>query len=299
MSEFILPPYLQSGDQVAIVSPAGAIAREFIEGASSRLEKDGFKVIVTASAASKHGIFAGDDIERLTDLQWALDNPDVKMIICSRGGYGTSRIIDKIDWSGFIANPKWVVGYSDITSLLLAINSKGYASLHSIMCKEIAENLGNNLFLMKAALSGELPGFCWDSKRYIKGAAQGEIVGGNLSLVDVMLGSNLIPDLEGKILFLEEVSETAYSVDRLLTSLKLSGVFNKVSGVIFGQFTSIKETKSWVGGVGQLLLDAVKDYGIPVAFDFPAGHTDENLPVILGQTVKFTVDEEEASIEYM
>lgn len=285
----IYPDFLKQSDKVVILSPSGNIEAKWVEGLTNVLTSYGLDVGVAHHALCKKGRFAGTDKERITDLQEAINNEDVKAIFCSRGGYGLARIIDKIDFSLLMKYPKWVVGFSDITALHNALNGVGVASIHSIMAKHITlgadglENLINMLFGKSVQLETT-------ANEYNKqGVAEGELVGGNLSVLYGLRGTPFDLDYTGKILFIEDLSERLYHIDRMVQNLRLGGVFGKIKALVVGQFTDIDDDDSFCGGAYGVIAEAVKDYDIPVCFNFPAGHVDFNQPLMLGANYKLEV----------
>lgn len=285
----IYPDFLKQSDKVVILSPSGSIEAKWVEGLTNVLTSYGLDVGVAHHALCKKGRFAGTDEERITDLQEAINNEDVKAIFCSRGGYGLARIIDKIDFSPLMKYPKWVVGFSDITALHNALNRVGVASIHSIMAKHITlgadglENLINMLFGKSVQLEAT-------ANEYNKqGVVEGELVGGNLSVLYGLRGTPFDLDYRGKILFIEDLSERLYHIDRMIQNLRLGGVFGKIKALVVGQFTDIDDDDSFSGGAYGVIAEAVKDYDIPVCFNFPAGHVDFNQPLMLGANYKLEV----------
>lgn len=293
----IRPDYLKSGDRIIMVSPSGWIDREYINSAADKLEREGFLVEVGAYAQEKCGVFAGLDTQRVADMQQALDRDDIKAIICTRGGYGSIRTIENLDWSKFLKSPKWIVGFSDITVFHSALNRLNVESIHGTMARGIAENRGNNFPLLLNTLRGEQPDYIWSSSVGRDGSAKGELVGGNLSILYSLRGTDIEYDYSGKILFIEDVSEYKYHLDRMLMNLKQGGVFNKIAGLVVGDLLDMKDgTSAYVGSYRNIIMDAVSQYSFPVAFDLPIGHGDSQLPLQLGRNVLFEVSNDEASI---
>lgn len=285
----IYPSKLRLNDKVVILSPSGKIDAQLVEELKDVLTLYGLQVTVSEHALNEKGRFAGTDEQRIKDLQTAINDSQTKAIFCSRGGYGLARIIDKIDFSPLKENPKWVVGFSDITALHNALNRVGVVSIHGIMAKHIAsksvglDNLISMLF--GTEVSYEIPSHELNKK----GEAIGELVGGNLSVLYGLRGTPFDLDYKGKILFIEDLSERAYHIDRMMQNLRLGGVFKKISGLVVGQFTDIEEDDSFSGGVYGIISEAVKDYNIPVCFNFPAGHVDNNQPLKMGVEYKLEV----------
>jgi muramoyltetrapeptide carboxypeptidase len=292
MNNVILPPFLKKGDRVAIVSPAGAIDADLVDGAIEVLKTWGLRPEKREYTTAKVGRFAGYDKWRCDDLQKVLDDPTIAAVLCSRGGYGTMRIIDKIDFTLFRKNPKWLIGFSDITVLHADLNQKGYASIHGAMAKAIAHE-GNNresVEALKETLFGNKLTYTLPSSGYNRrGKASGQLVGGNLSLLYALLGTSFNPIKQGAVLFIEDVSEALYHVDRMLQALRLAGVFERISGLIVGEFSDVAADPSMLNNLETAILEAVGSRNIPVIFDFPAGHGCQNMPLILGANVDIVV----------
>ena len=285
----ITPRFLKQNDKVVILSPSGKIEAQWVEGLKEVLESYGLLVSVAEHALCENGRFAGTDEERIKDLQEAIDDQDVRAIFCSRGGYGLARIIDKIDFSALESDAKWIVGFSDITVLHNALSKVGVASIHGIMAKHItlkAEGLEN---LMSMLFGTEVSYEISAHELNKIGEASGELVGGNLSVLYGLRGTPFDIDYRGKILFIEDLGERLYHIDRMVQNLRLGGVFEQIVGLVVGQFTDIDEDDSFFGGVYGVIRDAVKDYNIPVCFNFPAGHVDNNQPLKMGANYKLEV----------
>jgi len=236
----IQPPYLKAGDTVAIVAPSGALRNknEKIELTIELLKSWGLNVVVGKNVFNINNHFAGTDEERCEDYQKALDDPTISAILCARGGYGTVRILDKLDFSKFKKNPKWLIGYSDITALHNQLQNEGYESIHGMMCTSAQKDLDSireTVDTFKDAVFGKPLAYTLEGSEYNKtGTATGELIGGNLTLLHTMLGSKTSMDTSGKILFIEEVGEYEYHIDRMLQSLKRAGYFDNCKGQHLG-----------------------------------------------------------------
>lgn len=303
--KLIQPPYLKAGDSVAIVAPSGILLHreKEINSAIQLLESWGLNVSVGKHVFNKANHFAGTDYERALDLQTALNNPNIKAIWCARGGYGTVRILDNIDYKKFKENPKWLIGYSDITSLLCEIHNLGYESIHGMMCTSLGDNkedITETISTFKKAIFGEALSYTIKSNKYNKvGKAKGQLIGGNLTLLQTMLGSDTAIDTTDKILFIEEIGEYKYHIDRLLQSLKRAGYFDNCKGVIVGDMTKLrKNTTSWGKPIEQLILDVFEECDFPVLFDFPAGHEKDNRALIFGRTVEIDANSFESTVVF-
>jgi len=301
----IQPPYLKAGDTVAIVAPSGVLnnREKEVNQAKDLLKSWGLNVVVGENVFKKANHFAGTDYERAEDFQNALDNPNIKAIWSARGGYGTVRMIDKLDYTKYKENPKWVIGYSDITAIHNQLNNEGSESIHAMMCTSLTDDLTDietTVETFKCALFGKPLSYTIKSSTYNKtGTATAPLVGGNLTLLHTMLGSKTSIDTSGKILFIEEIGEYKYHIDRMLQSLKRAGYFDNLKGLIVGDMTKMrKNTTPWGTSIEQLILDAVAEYEFPVLFNFPAGHEDDNRALILGRTVEMNVTKETSTLNF-
>ncbi len=292
--------YLKSGDLIRIVSPAGKIKAEKILPAVDLLKKNGFDVLLGKHIFNTHYQFAGTDEQRLNDLQEALDDPNCKAIICSRGGYGAIRIADKLDLSSFKKNPKWLVGFSDVTTLHAILQREGFCSIHGSMPSYyLSEGQPTESFLeLKKLLTGGHTEVNTAANKYNRtGQVSGQLVGGNLSILYSLVGTPLEPDMDGKILFIEDLSEYLYHLDRIMHSLKLSGKLSQLKGLLVGEFTDMKDNDSCFGqNVEEIILNTVESYSYPVCFNFPAGHVDRNLPLLFGEEYMLNVTQKGASL---
>ena len=306
-ANLITPPYLKAGDTVAIVAPSGIlINREAeIERAKRLLKSWNLNVVVGKHVFKQNNHFAGTDDERCEDFQNAMDNPTISAIWCARGGYGTVRILDKLDYTEFKKKPKWIVGYSDITALHNQLHNEGFESIHALMCVSLPKDLNDipeTISSFKKALFGESLNYTLKgSSLNREGTASGQLVGGNLTLSHTMLGSKTSIDTSGKILFIEEIGEYKYHVDRMLQTLKRAGYFDNCKGVLVGDFTKMKKnnTALWGSSIEQLIVDALAEYDFPIAFNMPAGHEKDNRALVLGKTLVLTVSKERTSLKFL
>ncbi|MCO4822045.1 MAG: LD-carboxypeptidase [Flavobacteriaceae bacterium] len=299
----IRPPYLKMGDSVAIVAPSGVLNHrdKEVNQAIDLLKSWGLNVIVGKHVFSKSNHFAGTDNERADDFQIALDNPNIKAIWCARGGYGTVRMIDKLDYTRYKASPKWIIGYSDITAIHNQLNIEGSQSIHALMCTSLTDDLSDieeSISSFKNALFGKSLSYTIDGSDYNKtGSVTAPLVGGNLTLLHTMLGSKTSIDTSGKILFIEEIGEYKYHIDRMLQSLKRAGYFENCKGVLVGGMSKMrKNTTLWGTSVEQLILDALVEYDFPIAFNMPAGHDKDNRALILGRIVELKVRKDKSTV---
>lgn len=291
------PAYLQKGDTIAIVAPAGILKNRkyIIDKAKKLAETWGLKVVYGKYMFSQNNHFAGTDDERCEDFQQALDNPNIKAIWAARGGYGSVRILDKLDFTKFKESPKWVIGYSDITAFHNHIHNLGVETIHGMMGTSMQDNpqdIPETIETLRKALFGETLRYEISSfKMNRKGMVSGKLVGGNIAILASMLGSDSQISTEGKILFIEEIGEYKYSIDRMLQSLKRAGYFTKVKAVIVGDMTKVKKnTTPWGSSIEQLILDVLPS-DIPVLFNFPAGHEPDNRALIMGRNIELNIKE--------
>lgn len=291
-----VPPYLKAGDTIGIVCPAGYMPYAKAQTCINTLRQWGFRVKVGKTLGNQHNYFSGTDDERLADLQLMLDDVSVKAILCGRGGYGLSRIIDRINFSVFNKHPKWVIGYSDITVLHAHLYSNlQTASLHSPMAGAFNDGGADNMFIqsLKKMLCGDAIAYNAGAMDFNRtGTTEGALVGGNLSLIAHLTGSPSAIDTAGKILFIEDVGEYIYNVDRMLVQLQRAGMLHNLAGLIVGSFTEMKDTVIPFGQqVYDCIFEKVKPYNYPVCFEFPVGHTDNNYPLMHGVAHRLVVKE--------
>jgi muramoyltetrapeptide carboxypeptidase len=297
-----IPPYLQKGDTIGIVAPAGFMPIEKMQTCIETLDSWGYNVHMGATTHShSENYFSGTDEERLNDLQQMLDDRSVKAILCARGGYGTSRIIDNISFKKFRKHPKWIIGFSDITVLHAHIFSKyKIASLHAPMAAAFNDGEFDNPYIhsLKDALSGIPSHYECATHAFNKmGEAKGELVGGNLSLLAHLIGTKSDVKTKDRILFLEDVGEYLYNVDRLLLQLKRSGKFDKLAGLIIGGFTESKDTERPFGkSAYDIIYEQVGDYDFPICFGFPVSHDKENYALKIGVEFQLQVQSEKVTL---
>ncbi|MGJ1431823.1 S66 peptidase family protein [Sphingobacterium spiritivorum] len=297
-----MPEFLNAGDKVAIVAPASFI-RGNIDEAVAILQGWGLEVQSGKSVSSSYHQFAGDDDLRATDLQEALNDPEIKAVFAARGGYGTVRIIDKIDFTAFIRHPKWVIGFSDITVLHSHIQqSFGIPTIHGQMPKSFADGTSASLETLQAALFGENTDFKYKQHTFPNrpGKGEGILTGGNLAILISVLGSVSDVDYDNKILFIEDVGEAYYSIDRMLWALKRAGKLDKLAGLIIGGFTSMKDSEPPFGQtVEEIVMDKVRGFDYPVAFHYPAGHIDNNHALVFGKKAMLETKKTETKLTYI
>ena len=282
-----VPPYLKKGDTIGIVCPAGYMPAAKAQTCIETFQQWGFKVIAGKTLGSQFNYFSGTDEDRLQDLQQMLDDKNINAILCGRGGYGLSRIIDQLDLSKFKHNPKWIIGYSDVTILHAHLYTKlKTASLHSPMASAFNDGGAENEFVqsLRKAIAGKKINYnCPAHSLNKKGIAEGELIGGNLSLVCHLIGSVDEFDTRNKILFLEDVGEYIYNIDRMFMQLKRARKLDKLAGLIIGGLTEMKDTTIPFGqNIHDLILDKVAVYNYPVCFDFPVSHSERNYALKIG-----------------
>lgn len=289
----IRPALLQSGDTIVLVSPAKSIEATHIDFARDFFEQKGLTVLTGEHAYGVHTYFSGTEAERMSDLQQAIDNPEIKAIICTRGGYGCIRIVEQLQWANLLRQPKWIVGFSDITVLHQKALRLGVESIHATMPLNYRENSTEALESLWQSLSTGNVHHEWKPNAANKlGEATGKLVGGNLSILYSLLATPLCPDFENNILFIEDVDEQFYHLDRMLQTLKLAGVLDRISGFVVGGMSGMKDTAVPTGWtVEELVLSHFEYRKIPIAFDAPIGHIDDNRAVICGAETRLEVTE--------
>ena len=296
----IIPPFLKAGDTVALVCTARKFFPEDAKPAIDLLESWGLNVKLGTTIGLDNFQLGGTDSERAADFQAQLDDENVKAIWCARGGYGTVRIIDSLDFTNFKQHPKWIMGFSDVTVLHSQLNVERVASLHSIMPFTVPTAPEEVKETLRQALFGETISYVIPSKSYdVNGTASGELVGGNISILYSLLGSKSAIDTKDKILFIEDLDEYLYHIDRMMYNLKRNGYFDNVKGIIVGSMTDMHDNEIPFGqNEVQIITEIAKDLSIPIAFQFPAGHQKDNRTLILGHQVAFEVNEKEIKLKF-
>ena len=289
----ITPPYLQKGDTVAILATARKHIVKSMQPTIDLLESWGLNVVIGKSIGLDENQLAGSDEERAADLQEQLNNPNIKAIWCARGGYGTVRVVDLIDFTAFKKSPKWLVGFSDVTVLHNHLNTMGYKSIHGIMPISLAKASPEAIESLRLSLFGQPLQYAIDPHPMNRlGKATGELVGGNLSILYSVLGSPSAIDCTDKILYIEDLDEYLYHIDRMMMNLKRNGCLESLKGIIVGSMTDMKDNDiPWGKNALEIVQDVTKQYNIPVIFNFPAGHIHDNRALILGNNVTIEVTE--------
>jgi len=296
------PIFLKEGDTVGVVAPAGKFPKESLDRAMDTLQSWGFQIVMGKNILStSHTYFSGSDDERLLDLQEMLNRDDVRAVFCARGGYGTTRILDRIDFSAFLRNPKWIVGFSDITALHLKLHQLGIESVHGPMSLHFFKpEYKNSVHRLKNLLQGIEERIVTPANAMNRfGVGTGEVIGGNLSLLADALGTLTSPDTSNKILIIEEVGEYKYKIDRMLTQLKRAGKLDQLSALVIGHMTDIKDADPGFGeSIEEIVMSKVMEYTYPVAFNFPSGHEAPNFPWRHGAQGHLSVSDEGAALRF-
>lgn len=305
--KLIFPPYLHEGDKVVIVSPSGKIDKNFLKGAMQRLQAWGLNPVLAKHAAGTKGLYAGTIRQRLNDLQEAMDDADVRAILCSRGGYGAVHLIGKLDFERFRRSPKWLIGFSDITALHNLWQAEGYASLHAPMARHLTVEPENDFCseALRRILLGETVSqttgwtyTCEAHRLNHVGTTQGILRGGNFAVFNGLRGTPYDIPAEHSILYMEDVGERPHAIERMMYNLKLGGMLERLSGLIIGQFTEYEERKQLGKDLYDALADLVKEYSYPVCFNFPVGHVPMNLPLINGAAVQLKINRKEVELTF-
>ena len=297
----VIPAFLTSGDKVVVLSTARKVAPSELEPAIKILTSWDLKVQLGQYIFEEDNQFAGNDIQRLSDIQTALNDPEIKAIFCARGGYGTPRIIDHINWDNFVTSPKWVVGFSDVTILLNAIQNLGICSLHAPMLLFFnKEEYYPSINSLKEYLFGKLSIIkCEHHFLNKNGNAKGILVGGNLSMIVNSISTSTAFDPIGKILVLEDIDEYLYHIDRMMMHLKRSGVLSLISGLIVGHFTDMKDNVIPFGeNAYEIIHRNVQDFNYPICFGFQVGHSFQNLPIPMGNLIELNVENEGVQVKF-
>jgi len=301
--KMIMPDFLQPGDTIAIISPASLPKAEDVEGACRVLRDWGYVPVLGEHVLTEYGSFAGTIEQRLEDVQWAFVSPNIKAVLCSRGGYGSIQVLLELRQGFFSDYPKWLIGYSDISAMHAALVSNGVMSIHGNMCGPLRDKNGEDprSQMLKRLLTGELPRYEVAPDTLNRcGEATGKLIGGNMAvLTDVACSEyDILQSENDYILFLEDVDEGLEALNRMIYRMKAAGVFDRVKGLIVGRFNNAPANKDFQH-IDEVFHSVVKDYDFPVCYDFPTGHVEENYPLIEGATVKLKVMPEKVTLEYV
>lgn len=298
----ITPKSLKIGDKVGIVAPARKIEMHEIEVSIKVFESWGLKVELGKNIFAQYNQFAGTDAQRAEDFQYMLDNPDIKAIICARGGYGTIRVLPLLDFSKFLEYPKWIVGYSDITALHAHLNQNlKVKSIHGTMPLNFPNDASENdaVMTLKKVLWGEQNIYEVETHKYNRlGKVEGELIGGNLSVLYSISGTKYDINTKGKILIIEDLDEYLYHIDRMMMNLKFGGKLENLKGLIVGGMSGMNDNTIPFGKTAyEIIHDAVQEYDFPVCYNFPAGHIKNNLALILGDKYKLEITKAKAGLK--
>jgi muramoyltetrapeptide carboxypeptidase len=302
MKKIIFPKSLKKGDKIAVISPAGAVDVTQLEKGIEMIKNKGFEPVLGEHLYTKFSNgynYAGTEQERIKDTNWALNDNEISAIWASRGGYGCQHLVESLNLKNFIKNPKWYIGYSDNTVIQSYLLKKGFASIHGQTVKTSSFGVTEESYdLIFDVLKGKKLKYNLETNQFNKpGTVQGELIGGNLALIYALLGTKYSFDFKDKILFIEDIGENFYALDRMIMSLELAGIFNKISGLIVGGMTNMgdeKENKQYEESFDEfaykLISDRISKYKFPVVFGFPNGHIKDNRPLIIGSEVKVKVE---------
>jgi muramoyltetrapeptide carboxypeptidase len=292
----IQPPILIPGDTIGITCPAGSIPMEKVQNCILTLEKWGFKVKLGKTVGSKKDCFSASDTERAAELQQMLDDANIKAVLCARGGYGLSRIIDQINFSGFNQNPKWVIGFSDITVLHAAIQKQNTMSIHGPMAAAFNKGAEGEIYIQSLKNCLLCENQIINAPPHLlnkQGTATANLIGGNLCMIAHLIGSKNAMNTMGKILFIEDVGEAHYNIDRLIIQCKNAGILDDLAGLVVGGFTELKDNATDFGATAYEIIHAhISNFNYPVCFDFPISHALENFAVMEGATYTLEVTKE-------
>jgi muramoyltetrapeptide carboxypeptidase len=302
--ELIVPPFLKPGDTIGIVAPARKVEVSDIEPAVAIIKSWGLNVVHGKNLFGSFNQFSGTDIERAADLQDMIDNPKINAILCARGGYGTIKLLDKLNLRSLQRNPKWVAGYSDITVLHSILNTWYLVeTIHSTMPINFPKNGEPNTStnLLRDTLFGINPSYSTPYHSLNReGKAEGFVTGGNLSILCSLSGSDADINTEGKILFIEDLDEYLYHIDRMMMNLKRSGKLKSLAGLVVGGMIDMHDNPTPFGKSPlEIILDAVAEYDFPICFDFPAGHDKKNYPLILGRRALLNVTPTGSTLDFV
>ena len=296
------PKKLRKGDTIAIVSTARKVSSKELAPAILFAKKMGLEVHLGKTIEAKDNQYAGDDTQRAQDFQDALDNPNIKAIWCARGGYGTIRMVDLLNFTQFIQQPKWIIGYSDVTVLHSHINRLNIPTIHGQMCLEIEKRSKASRDTLQQALFADNSDISYSLDASVPcrfGTATGTLVGGNLSVLYSVLDSPSQIDWKGKVLFIEDLDEMLYHIDRMMQNLKRSGRLKNLAGLIVGGMSEMRDNTIGFGKTApEIIFEAVQGYQYPVSFNFPAGHIKDNRALVFGKVVTLEVTQKQVHLRY-
>lgn len=300
--KMVMPQFLQPGDTIAIISPASIPQREDVMGACEVLKEWGYVPVLGEHVLTENGSFAGTIEQRLADLHWALVSPNVKAIMCSRGGYGAIQVLLEMRKDIFADNPKWIIGYSDISAIHAAMTAEGVMSIHGNMCAPLCPEKGNDArsVALRKLLGGEFPYYKVENDTLNRaGTATGKLIGGNMAVLMDLACSRIdvLTNEDDYILFVEDVDESLQSLNRMIYRMKAAGIFDRVKGLIVGRFANAPANRDF-NHINEVFHSVIKDYDFPVCYNFPIGHVEENYPLIEGATVTLTVGDGYSTLEF-
>lgn len=295
------PVSLQPGDLVYLCAPAKAIEENYIQDAENWLKSIGLRSERSAHIGGRHHYFSGTTLERLADLQAGLDHPEAKAIWSMRGGYGCVQLVDGLQWAQFIREPKWLIGFSDVCVLHHKIQSLGFQSIHATMGLNLQKNSVEAKATLQDLLSGKKHEFNFAPSKFNQiGKAKGKLIGGNLSIIFSLLATPDRYDFSESILFIEDLAEHLYHIDRMMFALKKQGALDQIQGLIIGGMTDLEDTDVPFGNtIEEIILSHFTYRKIPICFDFPAGHIDDNRALKLGADIELNVNNSEVSLSYL
>jgi muramoyltetrapeptide carboxypeptidase len=295
-----LPTFLNKGDLIIVIGPSGVVNKDLVLEVIKILKNAGFEIEVAPNTFNAHFKFGATHEQRLSDLQFALDHKEAKAIYCARGGFGITHIIDELNWTQFKQFPKWIIGFSDITALLHAAYKNGFCSLHASVLQglsKLSKIFQNSIF---ESLSGNFQNLEGKSSYNKSGQAVAELVGGNLSLLVHQIGTPTELDYRDKILFIEEVAEPLYHIDRMMLQLKRAEKLKGLAGLVIGQFSNLTEDKTIYGqSIEEIILAHCEECDFPIGFNFPFGHGEENVALVHGAEVELLVENDVAELKYL
>ena len=303
MRTTVFPASLKKGDKIAVISPAGSVNEIQLEKGLELIKSKGYEAVLGPNLYTEFSrgySYAGTETERISDMNWALNDSEIAAVWTSRGGYGCQHLLPHIKLNGFRKNPKWYIGYSDNTAIQSYLLKKGYASLHAQTIKTSGFGVSDESYALTFdILEGKLPSYAVPNNRFNRrGSVSGQLVGGNLALIYALLATPYSFDFKDKILFIEDIGEKFYALDRMLMSLELAGVFKKIKGLIVGGMTLMEDEndnkdyeKSFDDFAYSIISERISGYDFPVLFGFPNGHIFENWPLIIGADVKVEVED--------
>lgn len=297
----IQPAPLKKGDLIYITAPAKSIDEATVAFAKNFFEAQGFRVELSKHCFGAFNYFSGTDEERAADLQAGIDHPEAKAILCARGGYGCVRIVDQLQWANMLREPKWLIGFSDITVFHHRLFKLGVQSIHGTMPLNFEKNSPEALQTLVEAITGIQKPLIWNANPNNRtGKANGKLIGGNLSILYSLIATSDAYFFEGNILFLEDLAEHYYHLDRMFFSLRKSGILNRISGLIIGGMTDMEDTTIPFGmTTEEIVLQHFQFRKIPIAFDIPSGHIDDNRALIVGAEVELVVETELSTLSYV